>query len=81
MRIKLDFYEAAKHTFENPENLIKRDNNGDLYCTNTDKLFEIGKELEKVICEDYFNGADNACIFVCYNYVDSYFEFVLIPNI
>lgn len=68
MRIKIDFSEAAKHVFQMPQGI------------NLDKLNSIGYELKDIVCEEYFNGADLAGVYIGLSIENEYFEFELIPN-
>lgn len=71
MRIRIDFAEANKYLFEP----------FDFNIINSPALMEIlGKELEQVLIDDYFSGADKAVIFIGYSLDNEYFEFDLIPN-
>lgn len=68
MRIRIDFVDAFKYTFEIPQGI------------NPDKLNGAGKELENILIEDYFNGADKAVIYLGYSLDNEYFEFELMSN-
>lgn len=71
MRIKIDFAEAVKYTFEAYW----------YYNRNSSELMNnVGAELVNIIQEDYFNGADKAVIYLGYSIDNEYFEFELIPN-
>lgn len=80
MRIRIGFYESAGYTFESIENFIRINENGDKYFKVSGVEDIIGKELEKIICEDYFNGAELACRYIGYSLDNEYFEFEIIPN-
>lgn len=68
MRIRIDFAEAFNYTFEIPQGI------------NPDVLNAAGKELENILIEDYFNGADKAVIYLGYSPDNEYFEFDLMSN-
>ena len=71
MRIRIDFADAAKYVFDNGF----RDSNNPVVLNAT------GKEIESILAEDYFNGADKAVIYIGYSLDNEYFELDLIPNI
>lgn len=70
MRIRIDFAEAVKYTFEGKW----------FYQRYIDLMNETGKELENILIEDYFNGADMAVNYIGYSLDNECFEFELIPN-
>ncbi len=73
MRIKIDFAEANKYL---GVELMIQDNiklAGEMYNI-------IGDELAIIMNDDYFNGADNAVLYIGYSLDNEYFEFDLIPN-
>lgn len=77
MRIRIDFAEAFK--FINEELIPSRDAGG-FYGYNAAMMDIIGDELQAIICDDYFNGAELACRYMGFSVNNEYFEFELMPN-
>ena len=69
MRIRIDFAEADKFLFV-----------ANIPSESSTLMEILGKELEQVLIDDYFSGADKAVIFIGYSLDNEYFEFDLIPN-
>lgn len=74
MRIKISFYDSADYTSEAAENFIRHDN------VNHYMLEKIGGELKDILIEDYFNGADNAVIYMGYSLAKKEFEYGIMPG-
>ena len=69
MRIRIDFAEANKFI------------SGEVGFDNTLEYLNIyGEELQAIICEDYFNGAELACRYMGFSKDNEYFEFEIMPN-
>jgi hypothetical protein len=62
MRIRIDFAEAVKYTKSN--GWLDFINHADCHMNVYEVSKETGKEIENVLIEDYFNGADKAVIYI-----------------
>ena len=88
MKIYISFYESANYTSEHVENVVNQyhaENDIDFFDEYPEnfmnKVSNIGLELQNVLVEYYFNGADNAVILTGFDLDLERFEFKLIPNI
>lgn len=59
MLINISFYESANFTSDNVENLIPAIKK-DITPKNISNIGDIGKELENIINDNYFGGANGA---------------------
>lgn len=72
MRIRIDFAEAFE-TLDYSTEVWGQANDYNL-------LTEMGKELESVLIEDYFNGADKAALYLGFSIDNEYFEYEIMSN-
>lgn len=79
MQIQITFAESAGYTFESTDSFIRFDSTGNKIFTVKGIADIIGEELEKVLCEDYFQGAELAVKYKGYSLENEYFFFELMP--
>jgi len=81
MLINISFYEASNYTFDNPEELINylEKGNKDIMPEDYEKINDIGKELESILNEDYFGGA-NGAVYAGFDLNNEVFNYKLFPG-
>ena len=78
MLINISFYNASDVTEINPENYIPADK-GNITNIQMDKINLAGKELESILNEDYFGGA-NGAEYAGFDLDNEVFNYKLIPG-
>ncbi len=79
MQIQITFAESAGYTFESIDNFIRIDDSGNKFFSVIGIADIIGEELEKVLCEDYFQGAELAVKYKDYSLDIECFFFEIMP--